>query len=48
MVLKINHLGIIKIWGFYTPILSVTKKPISFMLYWNLVALQKMMQMDNA
>jgi hypothetical protein len=47
MVLTINHLEVIKIWGYYTPIQSVTKKPISFMPYWNLVVLQKMMQMDN-
>jgi hypothetical protein len=28
MVLRINHLEVIKIWGYYTPIQSVTKKPI--------------------
>jgi hypothetical protein len=42
MVSNINHLGIVKIWGSYTPIYGNIKKSFSFMPYWNLGCLQKM------
>jgi hypothetical protein len=42
MVSNINHLGIVKIWGSYTLIYGNIEKSFSFMHYWNLGCLQKM------
>jgi hypothetical protein len=47
MALNINHLKGIKIWGSYTPILGNVKKSLSFMCYWNLGPLHKMIQLDK-